>query len=81
MLLVTPLVFLGGSFYSTDMPPEPWQSISHFNPVLYLVNGLRWSFYEIAEVNVFVSLMSILAFMFSCLLYVHYWLQIANLIP
>jgi ABC-2 type transport system permease protein len=71
-LLVTPLVFLGGSFYSTDMLPEPWQTVSHFNPVLYLVSGLRWSFYEISEVSVMLSLASILIFMFSCLAVVYY---------
>ena len=71
-LLVTPLVFLGGSFYSTDMLPEPWQTISQFNPVLYLVSGLRWSFYEISEVSVMLSLASILIFMFSCLAVVFY---------
>ena len=71
-LLVTPLVFLGGSFYSTDMLPEPWQTVSHFNPVLYLVSGLRWSFYEISEVSVMLSLASILIFMFSCLAVVFY---------
>ena len=72
MLVITPLVFLGSSFYSTDMLPPLWQSISLFNPVLYLVSGLRWSFYEIAEVNVMVSLASILAFMFACLGAVYY---------
>jgi ABC-2 type transport system permease protein len=66
------LVFLGGSFYSTDMLPEPWQTISQFNPVLYLVSGLRWSFYEISEVSVMLSLASILIFMFSCLAVVFY---------
>ena len=71
-LLVTPLVFLGGSFYSTDMLPEPWQTVSYFNPVLYLVSGLRWSFYEISEVSVMLSLASILIFMFSCLAVVYY---------
>lgn len=67
MLVVTPLVFLGGSFYSTDILPPLWQSVSLFNPVLYLVSGLRWSFYEISEVNVAVSLMCIVGFMFACL--------------
>ncbi|MDA0688289.1 MAG: ABC transporter permease [Proteobacteria bacterium] len=67
MLVVTPLVFLGGSFYSTDMLPPLWQSVSLFNPVLYLVSGLRWSFYEISEVNVAVSLVCIVGFMFACL--------------
>ena len=72
MLLITPLVFLGGSFYSTDMLPPFWQTVTLFNPVLYLVSGLRWSFYEIAEVNVLVSLASIVAFMFVCLGIVYY---------
>lgn len=67
MLLVTPLVFLGGSFYSTDMLPPLWESIAMMNPVLYLVSGLRWSFYEIAEVNVLVSLASVTIFMLICL--------------
>ena len=72
MLVVTPLVFLGGSFYSTDMLPEPWQTISHLNPVLYLVSGLRWSFYEISEVSLTLSLTSILVFLFICLGIVYY---------
>lgn len=67
MLVITPLVFLGGSFYSTDMLPPFWQSVSLMNPVLYLVSGLRWSFYEIAEVNVWISLASIVLFMLLCL--------------
>jgi ABC-2 type transport system permease protein len=66
MLVITPLVFLGGSFYSTDMLPQFWQTVSLMNPVLYLVSGLRWSFYEIAEVNVWVSLGSILLFLLIC---------------
>jgi len=72
MLVVTPLVFLGGSFYSTDMLPPLWQSVSLFNPVLYLVSGLRWSFYEISEVNVAVSLACIVGFMLMCLAVVVY---------
>jgi len=66
MLLVTPLIFLGGSFYSIDMLPPVWQTISLFNPVLYLVSGFRWSFYEIADVNVVVSLVSICVFLAIC---------------
>ena len=66
MLLVTPLIFLGGSFYSIDMLPPIWQTISLFNPVLYLVSGFRWSFYEIADVNVGISLISICVFMLIC---------------
>jgi len=72
MLVITPLVFLGGSFYSTDMLPPLWQSVSLFNPVLYLVSGLRWSFYEISEVNVAVSLACIVFFMLACLGVVFY---------
>ena len=67
MLVITPLVFLGGSFYSTDMLPPLWQTVSLMNPVLYLVSGLRWSFYEISEVNVVVSLASVSLFMLICL--------------
>lgn len=67
MLVVTPLVFLGGSFYSTDMLPPFWQTVSLMNPVLYLVSGLRWSFYEIAEVDIWISMLSILGFLLLCL--------------
>lgn len=66
MLVITPLVFLGGSFYSTEMLPPFWQTVSLMNPVLYLVSGLRWSFYEIAEVNVWVSLGSVMLFLLIC---------------
>lgn len=65
-LVITPLVFLGGSFYSTDMLPSFWQAVSLFNPVLYLVSGLRWSFYEISDVNVWASLGSVLLFLLIC---------------
>ena len=65
-LVITPLVFLGGSFYSTDMLPSFWQTVSMFNPVLYLVSGLRWSFYEISDVNVWASLGSVLLFLLIC---------------
>ena len=56
LLIVTPLTFLGGSFYSIDMLPPVWQKISLFNPVVYLISGFRWSFYGIADVSVGVSL-------------------------
>ena len=59
ILVITPLVFLGGSFYSIDMLPEFWQKISLLNPVLYLVSGFRWSFYEIADVSIYTSLITI----------------------
>ncbi|MEX2131518.1 MAG: ABC transporter permease, partial [Pseudohongiellaceae bacterium] len=66
MLIVTPLVFLGGSFYSASMLPPIWQTVALFNPVLYLVSGFRWSFYEIADVNVWISLASISLFLATC---------------
>ena len=67
ILVITPLVFLGGSFYSINMLPEFWQKISLLNPVLYLVSGFRWSFYEIADVSIYTSLITILLFLISCL--------------
>ena len=56
LLIITPLTFLGGSFYSINVLPPVWQTITLFNPVVYLVSGFRWSFYEIADVSVGVSL-------------------------
>ena len=67
MMVVMPLVFLGGSFYSVEMLPPFWQTVSHFNPVLYLVSGFRWSFYEIADVSLGVSVAAILLFLALCL--------------
>ncbi len=67
LMVITPLTFLGGAFYSIDMLPEPWQSPSLFNPVVYLISGFRWSFYGVADVNVWVSLGMILLFMLICL--------------
>ncbi len=67
LLVVTPLVFLGGSFYSIDMLPPFWRSVTLFNPVLYLVSGFRWSFYENADVSVLWSISVILAFLALCL--------------
>jgi ABC-2 type transport system permease protein len=67
LLVVTPMVFLGGSFYSIDMLPEFWQTVSLFNPVLYLISGFRWSFYGIADVNVWISLGAIVVFLGLCL--------------
>ena len=72
ILIITPLVFLGGSFYSIDMLPEFWQKVSLLNPVLYLVSGFRWSFYEIADVSIFTSLITIFFFLFSCLAIIIY---------
>lgn len=67
LLIITPLVFLGGSFYSINMLPPFWQKITLFNPVLYLISGFRWSFYEIADVNVLWSLLMIMIFLGLCL--------------
>jgi ABC-2 type transport system permease protein len=67
MLIVTPLVFLGGSFYSASMLSPFWQTVTLFNPVLYLISGFRWSFYELADVSIGVSLGMILAFLLACI--------------
>lgn len=67
LLVITPLVFLGGSFYTIDMLPPLWQKISLFNPVLYLISGFRWSFFELSDVNHGVSLLMVLVFLFICL--------------
>jgi ABC-2 type transport system permease protein len=67
LLIVTPLVFLGGSFYSISMLPEFWQKVTLFNPVLYLVSGFRWSFFEVSDVSVGTSLVMILAFLSVCI--------------
>jgi ABC-2 type transport system permease protein len=66
-MIVTPLTFLGGSFYSLSMLPEVWQKITLFNPVVYLVNGFRWSFYGKSDVNVVLSVSMTCAFMLICL--------------
>ena len=67
LLVVTPMVFLGGAFYSIDMLPEAWQTVTMFNPVVYLISGFRWSFYEISDVSVGVSLAMVMLFMGLCL--------------
>jgi ABC-2 type transport system permease protein len=67
LLIITPLTFLGGSFYSISMLPPAWQTATLFNPVVYLVSGFRWSFYEIADVRVGISLGMTVAFMLICL--------------
>ena len=67
LLIVTPLVFLGGSFYSISMLPPVWQTITLFNPVVYLVSGFRWSFFGLADVPVGLSLLAILGFTALCL--------------
>jgi ABC-2 type transport system permease protein len=67
LLIITPLTFLGGTFYSLGVLPPFWQTVSLFNPVVYLISGFRWSFYGIADVNVAISLGITLAFLAACL--------------
>jgi ABC-2 type transport system permease protein len=67
MLVVTPLTFLGGAFYSIDMLPPAWRTVSLFNPVVYLISGFRWSFYGTSDVAVGVSLAATLGFFAACL--------------
>ncbi len=66
MLVITPLTFLGGAFYSVDMLPPGWRTVALFNPVVYLISGFRWSFYRIADVSVSLSLSMTLAFLAIC---------------
>lgn len=70
LLVVTPLTFLGGAFYSITMLPEPWQQLSLFNPVVYLVSGFRCAFFGSADVDIAISLGMTLAFLVACLLFV-----------
>ncbi len=67
MLVITPLTFLGGAFYSLDMLPPAWRTVTLFNPVVYLISGFRWSFYGTADVRVEISLAMTLAFLALCL--------------
>ena len=67
MLVITPLTFLGGAFYSIDMLPPAWRTVSLFNPVVYLISGYRWSFYGTSDVGVEVSLAATLGFLIACL--------------
>jgi ABC-2 type transport system permease protein len=73
LLVITPLVFLGGSFYSVSMLPPAWQTITLFNPVVYLISGFRWSFFEVSDVSVALSLFMVLVFLAICLLVV-WWM-------
>jgi ABC-2 type transport system permease protein len=74
-LVVTPLTFLGGSFYSLSMLPPLWQKITLLNPVVYLINGFRWAFFGTSDVRVEVSLGMTLVFLMGCLLVVRYLLK------
>jgi ABC-2 type transport system permease protein len=67
LLVITPLTFLGGTFYSVSVLPPAWQTVTLFNPIVYLVSGFRWSFYEIADVHVGVSLAMTALFLLACL--------------
>ncbi len=67
LLVITPLTFLGGTFYSVSVLPPAWQTVTLFNPIVYLVSGFRWSFYEIADVHVSVSLAMTALFLALCL--------------
>ena len=66
LMIVTPLTFLGGSFYSINMLPPLWQKVALFNPVVYLISGFRWSFYGISDVNIVVSFGMIVVFLVAC---------------
>jgi ABC-2 type transport system permease protein len=68
LMVMTPLTFLGGAFYSIQMLPPLWQKVSLFNPVVYLISGMRWSFYGVSDVNVWVSALMIVGFLIACLL-------------
>jgi ABC-2 type transport system permease protein len=72
MLIVTPLTFLGGSFYSVSMLPPVWQKVALFNPVVYLVSAFRWSFYSVSDVNVVVSFGMTVLFLAVCMLVVRW---------
>ena len=65
-LVITPMVFLGGSLYSLDMLPEFWQMITYFNPVVYLINGLRFSFYGVSDFNIWISIGLLVLFLIIC---------------
>jgi ABC-2 type transport system permease protein len=67
LLVITPLTFLGGTFYSTSVLPPAWQTATLLNPVVYLISGFRWSFFEIADVDITVSVVMTLIFLFGCL--------------
>jgi ABC-2 type transport system permease protein len=73
LLVITPLTFLGGSFYSIGVLPPFWQTVTLFNPIVYLVSGFRWAFFEVADVGVGISLGMTLAFLLACLIVV-FWI-------
>ena len=66
-LVITPMVFLGGSLYSLDMLPSFWQTVTYFNPVVYLINGLRYSFYGVSDFNIWISVGLMILFLMICI--------------
>ena len=66
--VITPMVFLGGSLYSLDMLPPFWQTVTYFNPVVYLINGLRYSFYGVSDFNIWLSISSMIIFFAACVI-------------
>ena len=75
MMVMTPLIFLGGSFYTITMLPPFWQKVSLFNPVVYLISGFRWSFYEQSDVSLSLSLTMISVFLTSCIVLAHWMIR------
>ena len=67
MMIVTPLTFLGGAFYSVSALPEPWRTVTRFNPVVYLISGFRWTFFGVADVPVWSSVAVMVAIIALCL--------------
>ena len=67
LIIITPLVFLGGSLYTIEMLPDFWQKVSYFNPVVYLINGMRYSFYGVSDINIWISVVSLVSFLVICI--------------
>ena len=74
-LVITPMVFLGGSLYSLDMLPDFWQMVTYFNPVVYLVNGMRFSFYGVSDFNIWISISLMVLFLIICVIAVSVFLK------
>jgi ABC-2 type transport system permease protein len=75
LLIITPLTFLGGTFYSTSVLPPFWRTVTLFNPLVYLISGFRWSFFDIADVNIAISLAMTLAFLAVCMAIVSWFFK------
>jgi ABC-2 type transport system permease protein len=73
LLIITPLTFLGGTFYSTSLLPPFWRTVTLFNPLVYLISGFRWSFFELADVNIEISIAAIVVFLALCMVIV-WWI-------